>query len=143
MGATLRGKASLSTLSTISLSPNFSPLFFLSFSIPVLPLLLPSPALPPSAEAFFSFGALNPAALLTVFFHASFLASLTESASVYPGGGTYVRRVLFWLPRLPPRALGLIATGAGDGDSRPALFSALLFQSSNHPIPRHLSRCRS
>jgi len=38
---------------------------------------------------------------------------------------------MFWLP---PRALGLIATGAGDGDSRPALFNALPSNSAP-PLP--------
>jgi len=101
-----------------------------------------------SPFCFCSAEALDSRCLLTVFFHASFILLPRRSRMQEPSLPPPIQveaplfvEFWFWLPRLPPRALGLTATGAGDGDSESALpilalFSALLSQSSNHPIPR-------
>ena len=60
------------------------------------------------------------------------------SASVYWVGGAGLVEFLFWLPRLPPRAIGLTTTGDGDDDDdgeRASLISALVQCSTVSVLP--------
>ena len=60
------------------------------------------------------------------------------SAAVYWVGGAGLVEFLFWLPRLPPRAIGLTTTGDGDDDDdgeSASLISALVQYSTVSVLP--------